>query len=111
MEIEGRSFIAKGSYEREESPGIGALYAGYPVSTEKKVLKTNVRYEGVVTGYGIEYKLYIKEEGKKSSLLGTSLFSGPSKEGLMVIADDKRKIRVYEKGTKEKEKFYELQEK
>ena len=87
---------------------MGALYLGYSMSQEEKIVKVNIRYEGIITGYGIEFKLYIEEEGKKSSLLTALSFSGHSKEGLMIITDDMQKIRVYEKGTKETEKFYEL---
>lgn len=113
VEVKERSFIAQGSYEKKKLLGRGLMnyYAvGIAPQTEKTV-KINVRYEGVLTGYGIEFKFYVEEEGEKSTLL--TAFSGkePSKEGLMIISDDMKKIRVYEKGTKETEKFYEFQKK
>lgn len=113
--IKEKNFIATGNYEKKETSRVGllgALYMGYPIGQKEKIVKVNIRYEGIITGYGIEFKLYIEEEGKKPYLPTAFLaFSGPSKEGLMIIADDTQKIRVYEKGTKETEKFYELRRK
>lgn len=113
INIKEKNFVAAGHYEKKETSrvGLGALYMGYSISQEEKKVKVNIRYEGFITGYGIEFKLYIEEEGKKPSLLTALPFSGPSNEGLMIIADDMQKIRVYEKGTKETEKFYELRRK
>ncbi|MBI5676111.1 MAG: hypothetical protein HZC48_09865 [Nitrospirae bacterium] len=115
IEIDGKSFIAKGSYQKKETShiGIGVPYAGHPINSEEKIVKVNVRYEGVITGHGIEFKLYIEDEGKRmrSSLLTALPFIGPSKEGLMIITDNMQQIKVYEKGTKETEKFYALRRK
>lgn len=111
IEINGRSFIARGSYEKKElTSGLAAIYYVAPITQGEKIVKTNIRYEGIITGLGIEYKLYIKGEARPSLLTGL-LSNGYSKEGLMIIDKDMQKIRVYEKGTKETEKYYELRRK
>lgn len=115
INIKDRSLIATGSYEKKEIPkvGLGAIYMGYPIKREVKIIKVSIRYEGVITGHGIEFKMYVDEYGvEKKAVLGISLLEGgPKKEGLMTISDDMTIIKVYEKGTKETEKFYELHKK
>jgi len=113
IEIKGRSFMAKGSYDKKRPlGGITALYYSKPsMAPTHKTIKIDIRYEGVLTGCGIEYKFFYEEDEDKSILETLLSNSRPSKEGLMIIADDMQKIRVYEKGTKESGKFCELHRK
>ncbi len=67
ISIKEKNFIAIGNYEKKETArvGLGYIYMGYPIRPEEKIVKVSIRYEGVITGCGIEFKLYIEEEGKK----------------------------------------------
>jgi hypothetical protein len=113
IEVKGRTFIAKGSYEKKERirVGLAALPFGSPYNQTDKLVKINVRYEGVITGRGIEYRLFIDREGGQSTGITAFLDGGPSNDGLMVIDEDMKRIKVYQKGSKETEKFYELRRK
>jgi len=56
-----------------------------------------LRFTGNTFGYGVKFSKRIEGKEEKSSV-----------EGLMVIQDDLHTIRVYEKGSRSSEKFYDL---
>ena len=113
IKVRGRNFIAIGSYEKKQrlKVGPGLLYASPFIKQEEKTVKVNVRYEGFMSGLGIEFKLFIDKEGEQSTLLTAISTGKTSNEGLMIIAEDIKSIRVYEKRTKENEKYYEFSRK
>ena len=98
--IENGKMEASGSFEKE----VPLIYWGSPPPSAKpnKILIT-IHYIGEVLGFGIRYKQWV-HEGTNVPSTGT----GPKKEGLMIISDDLTQMKVYEKGKRTEEKFYEL---
>ncbi len=68
-----------------------------------------VRYEGIVDGFAAKGTVTIEEiresVGAIPSLFGSAKSSN---EVLMVISDDKKEIRVWEKGAEDLGKYYSL---
>lgn len=74
--------------------------------TEKKKVNASyeVDYKGEITGLGVKFKMTINKENHPLSILGGSL---PT-EGIMIISENFKEIRVYEKELKGKNNFYKL---
>ena len=101
--ITATKFVAEGQYQKEEGLGLGALaLLGSPSPTKKVTML--VRYEGKVTGYGVEFNRMEDREGAVRTLL-TSL--SPTK-GLLILRDGLNGASVCIPGTGDAEKFYEL---
>ncbi|MBN4054704.1 hypothetical protein JYT87_03255, partial [Nitrospira defluvii] len=105
--VEGKRFIAQGKYEKEEVGfGLGAALLGTTSGVGAKPKKKTivVEYEGEITGRSVQYKRVTTGESALPSLLaGTN-----GVEGLMIINGECSEISVYQKGTKESEKFYKI---
>ncbi len=95
IKINNCNFVAEGSYEQQN---MGGLLARQNLENPKKT-KKNIRYEGIIQGLGIEFKLFIDIKGTRRTLLTGLIDDAPSKNGLMIISKDFKSIRVYEKGT------------
>ena len=109
VQIKNGHFTATGTYE--QSPYLNALavaLGGQSAVPPSKPPKYGVEYEGTVTGLAVRGTVSI-EEVKSIATIPSLLDSGKnSKDVLMVISDDKKEIRVWEKGEKDVGKFYSL---
>lgn len=104
VSIAGTRFMAEGQYQKEEGLGLGALAlrATSPPSIKKVTIM--VRYEGKVTGHGVEFKKTEDKEGATPTILGAL---GPSK-GLLILRDGLNGADVCIPGARGEDKFYEL---
>ncbi len=110
VEIKDGKLIASGTYEQPALVNyLAASLAGVSALTPSKPTKYVIRYEGIVTGFAIKGTVSIEEVGKPISAVPSLLDSTKSsKDVLMIISDDNKEIRVWEKGAIDKERFYSL---
>ncbi|MEX2163175.1 MAG: tetratricopeptide repeat protein [Sulfuricaulis sp.] len=109
LEIKDGKLVAEGSYERETLANIFALgLGGGGTTTPPKGTKYSVRYEGIVGGYTIKGSISIEEVGKPARTRSLLEIAGNSKEVLMIVSDNLKEIRVWEKGAADTERFYAL---
>ncbi len=109
-EIKNGKLIATGNYEQSAyGNALATSLAGISPWTPDKPTNYLIRYEGSVEGFAIQGTVSIEEVGKSISPIPSLMGSGKSsKDVLMVISDDKKEIRVWEKGAIDKERFYFL---
>lgn len=112
LQIKEDRLTAEGSYEVPSLNVLASALMGWKgILQPSGVTRNLIRYEGVITGLAVKCRVTIESNDKaiSSKTLLTSLTSGAeSKETLMVISDDLREIRVYEKEAAEGQRFYLL---
>ena len=107
IEIKDGYFQAKGSYEKNLLAGLLREASGGHTSRDT-TSKMSVLYQGSIFGLGIKFKQTIKEENHTTLPFPKS---DVTNEGLMIISEDLTKIKVYQKGDRDNEKFYVLRRK
>ena len=105
IEVRDGEFRAVGTYEQSGLGLLGSIGSTQPPKPTKYV----IRYEGVVTGFTVKGSVLIEEAVKTSRPFPLLPEAAKSREVLMVVSDDQRKIRVYEKEVSESKRFYTLQ--
>ena len=109
LEIKNGKLVAQGIYEQQASAGLVALALGGSGTTStSKTTKYSVRYEGIISGRAVKGSVSIDEIGKPPKASGLLSDAGSSKEVLMVISDDLKEIRAWEKGASDTGRFYSL---
>ena len=94
-------FEAVGSFKQRKSGLLAAAFAG---SMHDEFLTINVRWSGTLLGRGARFSFWRNQDDSRSTLLGGAI-NLPSK-GLMIVSEDLREMRFYEKATAGKGKFY-----
>ncbi len=109
IEIRDGKFRAEGTYEQKKFVSLFTLALGGIRSTQPPTpMKYVVRYDGLVTGFTIKGSVLIEEAGETRRPAPLPIEAEKSKEVLMIISNDLKKIRVYEKDASESERFYTL---
>jgi tetratricopeptide (TPR) repeat protein len=109
VEIRNGKFQAEGTYEQETLRGlIGLALAGAGSAQPSKTTKYTIRYEGTMTGRTVKGSMLIEEVGKTKPTTSLLTIAEKTKDVLMIISDNLKEIRVYEKGASESERFYAL---
>ncbi|HEY2920619.1 MAG TPA: hypothetical protein VGL70_08520 [Candidatus Binatia bacterium] len=108
--INGKSFLAEGDYETAQSGtlrlamlGVGLRSLGKPQQMDKY----HVKYTGEIYGRAVNCNVTRQDVNQ---IVPTTLLSDlvNRKKALMIISESLREIRVYEKDSADKAKFYEL---
>lgn len=103
--IKGGSFVAEGSYEKSVG-ALGLLMMGPGGASGATVNKYLVRYQGSILGKAVKAVFNQSKEGESpQTFLGLTI---NEKTVLMIVSDPPEEIRVYEKDSKEENKFYKL---
>ena len=108
LEIKDGKLAAEGTYEQETLANVFARGLGGGTTTSTNSTRYSVRYEGVVSGHTVKGSISIEEVGKPAKARGLLAIAGNSKEVLMIISDNFKEIRVWEKGAVDTERFYSL---
>jgi hypothetical protein len=90
-------FEASGSFKQPKTLGglLGALQDNWVTLT--------LRWTGILLGRGAKFRLQRKENDKPQTILGELMNQN---EGLMIISENLREIKFYEKADEGKGKFY-----
>lgn len=99
IKIDGNYLEINGSYDKKVSPSELALLD----LAKKKPNKENIKYKGRINGYGVMFQFWIweGEEPLKSD-------AKPKNTGLLIIDDNKDRIRIMESGTRKDEDILEI---
>ena len=99
--IEKKKFNAEGQYEQKPAAGVSLCslyYHSLGISeTTQKMKKCAVKYEGIVDGRAV--KCNFRQEVEGAAIAVPTLLGGADKgvEVLMILSEDLKEIRVYEK--------------
>lgn len=107
LEVFEGKLIATGSYEQKSYAN--ALMGLKGIEQPPKTNTYLVRYDAVFEGYAAKGTVIIEKEGMAKE--PKSLLSGLSandRDILMIISEDKKIIRIYEKGANADNKFYTI---
>jgi hypothetical protein len=91
-------FEAAGSFKQPKSV-LGLTYLGV---TEDQLI--TVRWSGTLFGRGAKFSFWRNQEGSRQTILAGAM--DPPLTGLMIVSEDLRQIRFYQKAADGKGKFY-----
>ena len=106
--IRGRTFLAEGDYEVPRSGTLRfAMLELGPLGKPPETDRYHVKYSGDIFGHAINCNVSRHDVAEMApmTLLGQM---ANQKKALMIASDTLREIRVYEKDSAEKAKFYQL---
>lgn len=110
--IKDNQLIANGSYEekkQEQAVGLAAAFGGgIGVEGLQKKKHKRVKYEGQIFGKAVK-GFFTEKADEEDGILASLLTSSERKSDvLMILSEDLREIKVYEKDTGKDLKFYSL---
>lgn len=108
LEIKDGKLVAEGNYEQETLASIFAHGLSGGAITHPKGTKYSVRYVGVVSGHSVKGSLLIEEVGNPTKAVGLLERAANTKDVLMLVSDNLKEIRVWEKEAVDTKRFYTL---